>query len=269
MLKSFIAIAAFAASISTTDATEVRLGAAKEGGGYDKAMRNLARILKDNDIVPVVTNFDGSEDIATALCAGKIDFAPLQIDAYRNAGERGCQLDPVGVYGSEITHLFFPKGSDKDELHDLGKGDAILIGKIGSGSALTFETMVSIEKGEHGNKSDWSNVTLVHKDHTRADAAVAADGVDAVFLVSTMTHPTLKKLMKSGWEMGDVDDKDINDLEFNGASLYTQVDTSYEGYWTDRDTYEVRTLYAATMDFASDNPEAFNVITRVMDSLKR
>jgi TRAP-type uncharacterized transport system substrate-binding protein len=264
MLAAPMAMAQDAATATTT----VRLAAASQGGGYDGAMRNLqAQMNRQGDSFDVtVQNLDGSEAIVNALCSGLADFGPAQKDAYR-AG--GCDLRPVGVYGAEYTQIFFPPGSRYDELSDLDGSHTILVGNIGSGAALTWDTMVSIETGEHGNNSDWSQVAPLYESPDSAEGYAATGEIDAVFIVAKQDHPVVTRLMAAGWEPGWVEDKDVNDLEFNGAPLYNRVSLDYEGFWSSREVYEVQTIYLVSPTFAAENPAAMSFIQRVSRSLNR
>ncbi|MEL6679463.1 MAG: hypothetical protein AAFQ51_12210, partial [Pseudomonadota bacterium] len=247
--------------------TTVRLGGASPDGGYTAAMNALKRQLDKSDgVTSEVIHHEGSEDIANALCDGRVDFAPLQINAYAAAE---CSLRPVATYGTEYAQILFPPSSRNEELHDLGKGSRVLVGDIGTGSALTWDDFHNIETGPDGNNSDWSAATPVYEPHLAAGGMATAGEIDAVFIVAKLDHPLVVSLIEAGWSPGEIEDKDLNDFAFNGKPLY---DTACVKYSTSRwcyDVMQVDTIYAAPPSFADGNPKVIRKIMRVAGSLNR
>ena len=206
----------------------------------------------------MTVNYEGSDDISRAVCDGSADMGIMQIDAIYTRQKEGCRLRVVGTYGSEYAYLLVPAGSKYDELSDFGAGTKILVDTIGSGTDLFWQTVVSIETGENGNKSTWSNATAINDPVFIAETLAELKEIDAVLMVTTPTSVELKNLIAGGWELAEFYDKDINDEVFNGDSLYPREDAEIAGTggWlsgnTSNDSYVVRSFVVVSDEIAKD-----------------
>lgn len=220
-MKTFITLIA-ATLISTAAAAEtVTFYTGGEGGGYDAASRNIAERLEQRSHTVEIENRNGADDITLQACgADKPAMWIAQKDAlYQREMLDGCFLPELAIYGTEYAMIFFPPDSRIDELDELDANSTILVDRIGSGSELTWKTMVSIEQ-QHGRSNDWSEATLDYSSYGRAPSMASRGTIQAVFMVRTLQSNDVTRLLTAGFELGYLYDKDINDLEWNGQPLY-------------------------------------------------
>ncbi|WP_172330755.1 hypothetical protein [Mangrovicoccus sp. HB161399] len=223
---SAAAAPAFAQTASDDAAIHVAVG--QQGRGYEKRGQEIAQRLTQRGYEVWIDNYEGSDAISLALCGDRATVGIMQIDAIFAREQEGCQLKTVANYGNEYAFILFPPDSRMDELSDLGEGDRILVDTIGSGTELFWRTIVGIETGDMGNKSDWSKATPVH-DLTLLAPTLAEQGdIDAMLMVGVAGNDEVTKLLENGWELGELYDKDINDMEFRGKSLYARENVKME-----------------------------------------
>lgn len=216
-MKTLIMAGAIALMGTSLAAQSIAVG--QEGRGYERRGMAIAEQLRDGWDV---TNFAGSEDIARAVCDDPdTPIGIAQIDAIYTMEKEGCSLRTVGTYPSlEYAMILFPPGGD-DELSDLGAGDSVLVDELGSGTALFWNNIVSIEI-DHGNGSDWMNATPVYDNVVFAESMAETGEIQAVVLVGDPNSQEVWDLINAGWDLGQFDDKDINDLQFRGKELYAK-----------------------------------------------
>lgn len=206
------------ANAQTTD--QITIATGKTGGGYDRASRALSERLRQRQIESNVVNLDGSDAITLAMAGGAADVGFTQIDGiYRRALE-GVTLKPVGIYGEEIAIILFPPDSSIDALDEMDASSKILVDTVGSGTELFWRTIVQIETGEDGNNSPWASATPVNDMVSMANTMASFGDIDAVLLVRSAGSDDITNLLSLGWKLGELWDRDINDLKFNGQPLY-------------------------------------------------
>jgi hypothetical protein len=206
------------ASIAVADPLTIYAGG--KGGGYDAAAQSIAARLNQRGIDAVVENRGGSDDITLQACRNPNSVWIAQIGAlYTREFKDGCYLPVIANYGDEVAVLMFAPGAKLDELSDLDAKHTVFVDKIGSGSELTWRTMVAIEK-EHGKSNAWTQATLETSDLRRATALAGRGLVHAALLVRKPNSPDIKRLLDQGWELGELYDRDINDLKFGAKPLY-------------------------------------------------
>ncbi|MBV6637604.1 MAG: hypothetical protein KI788_17075, partial [Mameliella sp.] len=172
-----IALALAATSVSAADLT---IATGKTGGGYDAAALRAATKLGQRGHEVDVKNLNGSDEITLMLCRGEAQVGLTQIDAMDARAAEGCMLRPIATYGSgELAMIFFPPGSDYDELDDMGEGNAVLVDTIGSGTSLFWDTIVRIETGDYGNNSAWSKIKPVNDPISMAEPLAQFGDIDA------------------------------------------------------------------------------------------
>lgn len=242
-------------------ALDVNIATGKQGGGYDAAAKNLAQRLGQRGFDVTVENLDGSDAITLALCNGSAQVGIAQVDAVDARAAEGCSLKPVGNYGEEVAVILFPPKSSLNELDDMGESQAILVDTIGSGTDLFWHTIVRIENSEDGNKSAWAKVKPVNEPIELAETSASFGDIDAVLLVRKLNSPDITNLLARGWRLGELYDKDINDYQFNGSSLYepSRVQLRSPAGKARGYGYKVRSYYLTTQELASDR-QAFATI---------
>jgi hypothetical protein len=196
------------------------IAAGKASGGYDMAAQRLAQRLQQRNTDAVVSNYNGSDEITLALCQKAADIGYAQVDAIYARGQEGCFLKPIGIYGTERATIWFPPNSDNNELEDLDASSKILVDTVGSGSELFWNTIVSIETGDDGTNDSWSLAQPVYESLDMAPTLGSFGDIDAVLIVRKEGSADFAFLEESGWTLGWVYDKDINDLLFNDVPLY-------------------------------------------------
>lgn len=224
---NFLVIVALAIAVSLAVlipalafAEPLSIAAGKPGGGYDRRAIQISQRLEQRGIDATIVNLNGSDEISLALCAGRADLGIMQIDAIYARSLEGCQMKAIASYGSEVALLIFPPRSPHDELSDLGPSSAILVDTIGSGTDLFWRTIVKIENGENGSGDDWAQARAVNDQLALANASAEMGEVQAVLLVRKPDSPDVQALLGQGWTLGELWDRNIDDLEFNGSSLY-------------------------------------------------
>lgn len=270
MKKTFLAIgiASLMAIATSAYATELRYATGKLDGGYDAFSHQQGERLGQRGYTVNITNYNGSDEITLALCNNKADIGITQIDALDARELEGCTLETAGTYGDgEWAVIMFPPDSDYDELDDFDGTQKVLVDTIGSGSALFWDTIVRIEKGENGNNSDWASSTPVYDEVLLADGLARRNAIDAVIMVRKEGSQDIERLLKRGWEMGELYDKDIDDYEYLGGPLYKGDD--YKFYTAGGSTvaeygYKVESLIVTTTAVKRDS-KTFTDIARTAE----
>lgn len=214
-------ISAIVVALAATSANaEVVIATGKLGGGYDQAAQTLNQRIKQRGVDSSVQNYNGSDEISLALCQNAAQVGYMQIDAFWQRAQDGCQLKAIANYGTEIAYILFPPNSEYDELSDLSEKDTVLVDTVGSGTELFFRTIQKIEQ-EEGRGDPWSKASLNTDGLEIAPAAGTMGDIQAVVLVRKSNSPDMIRLLDLGWTLGWLKDKHIDDLEFNGQSLYS------------------------------------------------
>lgn len=249
------------------------IGVGQEGRGYEAFGKEVAARLKNMDTE--IVNYEGSDDISIAVCDGDAQGGIMQIDAIYARKKEGCNMRIVGTYGEEFAYLLVPADSKLDELHDFDNDTRVLVDTIGSGTDLFWNTIVDIETGEHGNSSTWSQAQPVNDPIFLAAAMADAGEIEAVLMVTTPDSVELKELIDDGWELVQLEDKDINDLEFNGGSLYPRDDAEIagtSGFFSgniDADSYVVRSFFVLNSDYAKADRKGFATVARAVKTVSK
>lgn len=222
------------AVLYSAKADEVTFCAGKEGGGYDSVMKAIGAELQKSGDTVIVKNLDGSEAILNSLVDGGCQYGPAQKDISYLLGKNNPALSSSvqasALLYNEVMTLVCSKESEIDELEDMTKDTTVIVDTFGSGSALTWENLVNIEK-EYGNGSSWAEATAVYSGLSEAEAAISVGEAQCAFGVSKLPAAWAKQMESDGFTIAYIEDKDINDLEYpKGASLY-------EAYWVPAGPY--------------------------------
>lgn len=249
-IKTLIAAAILSLAGTAVVAQDLFVAAGREGWGYDRRATALVEQLRGEWDVK---NLSGSEDIAREVCAGTAQMGIAQVDAIYQMSTEGCNLLPLGIYpAQEYAFIMFPPDG-VSELHDLNSSNRILVGEVGSGAALFWRTIVSIENGEHGNGSSWSQAEAVYGPFALADTQASLGNIDAVIMVTSPDADIIQQLLTAGWEVGELDDKDINDFQFNRGNLYERstIRIDHPTRFRDirQDAIEVRSYWIGNAEF--------------------
>lgn len=242
----------------------IDIATGKAGGAYDARARKIEQRLEQRGIIATVTNYAGSDEISLALCGGRASLGIMQIDAIYARSLEGCQMKAIGSFGTEAALILFPPRADGDELADLGPGSAVAVDTIGSGSDLFWRTIVRIETGEDGSNDEWAAAQVVNDPLELANASAEMGEIDAVVLVRKPEAPEVQALIGQGWTVGELWDRDINDLEFNGAPLYRSEKLkvpSPGGETIKAWGYEVRSFIAVPRALADGDRQRFAAAT--------
>lgn len=248
--------------LASAEALTIATG--KAGGGYDRRALQIEQRLEQRGIPAEVLNLNGSDEISLAVCAGRADLGILQIDAIYARSLEGCQMKAVASYGAEVALLLFPPRSPHDELSDLGPGSAVLVDTIGSGSDLFWRTLVKIETGENGSGDPWAQARAVNDPLELANASAEMGEIHAVLLVRKAESADVQSLLGQGWTLGELWDRNIDDLEFNGGQLYLSEKLTVPtpgGKTVKSWGYTVRSFIAVPRSVADGDRQRFAAIT--------
>jgi hypothetical protein len=264
-MKKLLLSAAIAlcATPAFTDAALV-IAAGKPGGGYDARAQQIAERLSQRGLTATVENKNGSDEISLAVCGGRADIGIMQIDAIYARALEGCTMKPVSVYGEEVAVILFPPDAENDALSDLTAQNAVMVDTIGSGTDLFWRTAVSIEQGDDGTKDEWSQARIVNDPLELAHASASMGDVDAVVLVRKPDSPDIFRLLELGWTVGEMWDRDIDDLQFNDGALYGSEKQGFlyaggrsQTGWV----YRVRSFIVVSNTVATGDRRTFATIT--------
>lgn len=268
--KSLLALSVMALSswAIPSIAETVTLAAGAPGGGYDNLMKKISSELTNRGHTVVIKNLGGSEDILSCLDSGQCDYGPAQKDIYylmnkQNAG-LSSGVTPLDILYREAMTLACSEESGIDELEDISADNTIIIDKLGSGSALTWSNMVSIEK-EFGNGSSWASAKTVFKPLDEAGADIALGNADCAFGVGKVPSTWAKNLEERGLTISYIYDKDLNDLIFNKQPLYNSYRIAKGAYNTKFDTYLITAVIFKSSK--SKTPEVESLVKRLAGPL--
>ena len=219
-LMILICLTAFGFKPGPVFAQELTIATGKTGGGYDRRALQIAQRLGQGGLAASVLNLNGSDEVSLALCGGRAQIGLMQIDAIYARSLEGCQMKAVGSYGSEVALILFPPRSKLAKLSDLQSGSAVLVDTVGSGSELFWRTIVRIETGDQGSNDGWSQARAVNDPLELANTSAEMGEIDAVILVRKPDSADVQGLLGQGWKLGELWDRDLDNLKFNGAALY-------------------------------------------------
>ena len=258
----FLAVALLLPGLAAAEPLTIATG--KAGGDYDRRAIQIEQRLEQRGIEAQILNLNGSDEISLAVCAGRAGLGILQIDAIYARSLEGCQMKAVASYGAEVALLLFPPRAQHDELSDLGPGSAVLVDTIGSGSDLFWRTIVRIETGEHGSGDDWAQARAMNDPLELANASAEMGEIHAVLLVRKPDSADVQSLLGQGWTVGELWDRNLDDLEFNGGTLYLSEKLAIPtpgGKTVNAWGYTVRSFIAVPRAVADGDRQRFASIT--------
>lgn len=249
-------------------AGEVTLCAGAKGKNYDAVMKGIGNELANRGHQVAIRNLAGSEDILKQLDAGACDYGPAQGDIYYKLSKDGSlDITPKDVLYNEVAILVCAKSSKVDELEDLGKKHVVITDSIGSGSALTWDILKSIEK-EFGNSSSWIQATTSYVPLTDAGAAIRLKQATCAFGVGATNSKWARDLVSEGNVVAWIYDKDINDLLVNDDPLYHPVRVPKGDGMPKFDTYAVpAVIFSSNKSAAAKDADISDIVKRSAPSI--
>lgn len=264
-ITTFAALSLFTAPVMAADVT---LCAGTPGRNYDSVMKGIASQLQTQGHNVNILNLGGSEDILNALDSGKCSYGPAQKDVHYNMSKKNAGLSgsvtPIALLYNEVMTMFCSADSGIDELSDVNSDTKVIIDKIGSGSALTWETMVAIEK-EFGNGSSWINASVEYSPLDEAMATISLGNADCAFGVGAVPSNWAKQLEENGATLAWIYDKDLNDLMVGKSSLYPYQRVKAGPYSYKFDTYLVPAILFRSSKI--NLPDVDSIVKRVAPSI--
>lgn len=265
-MKYVLMIAAIVAGAAAA-ADPVTLYTGKKGGGYDGSAQTVAKRLAQRGVDVGIENRAGSDDITLQACADNLSVWWAQIDAiWTREMKDGCYLPVLAEYGTEMATIWFPPDSRAGDLGDLDETSTVFVTDVGSGSELWWRTAVAIE-AEHGRGDDWSKATVENGDLRRVNALASRGNVDAVILVRTSNSADFERMIDSGWQLGSLKDKDLDDLTYGDRPLYagTRLTLQFGKAKAKGYAYEVRSFIGTTEAVERDDPDLFDAMLSALE----
>lgn len=269
--KSLIAAVALIGMTSFASAADVTLCAGKPGLKYDSIMQSIGQELTRQGHNVSIINLGGSEDILNALNAGRCAYGPAQKDVHYLLTKQNAALasttTPIALLYNEVMQMFCTKDSGIDELEDITADTKIITDAIGSGSALSWSTMVNIEK-EYGGSDEWSQAKTEFTPLDEAVAALSLGNADCAFGVGGMPISWGTALDQNGFTVVYLSDKDLNDLLVGKAPLYSpkRIPRGSNAYSSKFDTYLIPAVLFRSNKTPTD-PQIDNIVKRLAPSL--
>jgi len=267
------ALLALAAPAAAQDAP-FRVCTAAKSGNYFAFGTALQKTLSGTLAVESIAT-EGSWQNLAKLKSGECDAAVVQSDAdsvYRstNAGS-GLGVQRVGAIFDETLNLLCNKSAGIGDLGDLvAKKPKIAVGKVGSGSWVSWAGLVYADKTEGGDE-----YSAIPTDASGGALALTqvVDGSDVacMFFTSSQNSDFLTQVAAvsgkgSVLDFVDIADKDFNDtLDANGRPLYEPTSVKYAGFghWGATDTYTVGALFYVSDRWVAEHPDDFETVVSV------
>ena len=219
-----VALAATALATKKPEKPTLRLVTGQEGGWYSRFGTIFKKDARDLDVTLI--NSPGSMDNLKMLVDGKADLGIVQSDALALMNKKF----PGKKLVSEQTTLFLEylqlianRASGIKSINDIDpKKNVVYVGPVGSGSALTWETLC--EKNESYRK-----VPVVNSDFLTALREVEKNPRALMLFVGGLNSDFLRKAEELAKKSGNlalvaVDDNSVkNEKDENGNPIYSMV----------------------------------------------
>lgn len=187
---------------------------------YYNVAKIIGRDMQSARIVPVETN--GSADNLRKLENGQCDGAIVQRDAYLSHVEQfpASKLDFTRVLSpyAEIPHLVCPYDSGVTKLSHLDSDHTVLVGKPGSGSAVTWSNLVAEDSsyGKVKTENVGGALALARLSTDRNACVLSVSGLNTKFMRDVDNIGKTTKLQLVAWNDGDIFDA----VDPTGEQLY-------------------------------------------------
>lgn len=241
----------------------------KPGGNYERVMTAIGSEIEQSGQQVSYVETQGSEDTLKRLSAGTCQYGIAQNDTHylmsKNDVSMKSTVKPTSLLYTEVMTLVCSRESGIDELSDITEKNSIVVDTFGSGSALTWENIVQIEK-DFGGEDSWSKATPVYSSLSEAEASISVGEAQCAFGVSGVPASWASTMVNNGMTLSWIEDKDINDLEFpEGTSLYDSTRVAAGTYPSKFDTYKIKAVLFQSAKTPSDNTN--RLIKRVAPSV--
>lgn len=205
----------------TAHADELSITTGRAGGAYFEAGKDLAKAL---GISPAAARASGgSEQNLERLMRGEAAIGFTQIDAYatflrRNPAD-AANVEIVGSFGQECVYVAALENGAVADDGDLQKeGMRVAVGAAGSGSAITWQYMATLEPG-------FAKAKAVYEGGTTQLAKLLAGQIDAFLWVSSPAKLDQEFLAtvrgNKKLRLVPVTDWDLNGKLPSGEAVYT------------------------------------------------
>lgn len=211
------------APFSAWAANDIVISSGVNGGMYQEYANNVAKVLKSKGHPNVtVINSLGSGENLKRLSTNEANIAFATLDAYSMYLKKGgSELTILSTLKDECGYLVAKKGSSissEDDFQHPGK--KIAIGEEGSGSAVMWSYMATLEPGYKNSTIVFSGGTMI------LNSLNLPNGPDALLFVTTKdnkTHKLIQAVNAKGSELRflDIDDRNLSDKLPNGNPVYT------------------------------------------------
>lgn len=201
----------FSAELLSDTKPEIRVCTGAKDMNYYNVAKIIGKDMSSARIVPVATN--GSADNLRKLENGECDGAIVQRDAFWNHTDinPASKLDFTRVMSpySEIPHLVCNYESGVTKLSQLSSKHTILVGKNGSGSAVTWKNLVAEE-------DDFAPVRVENVGGAIAKARITTEpntcalmvsGLNTKFMRDVNSMGSTAKLQLVNWNESELFDK--------------------------------------------------------------
>lgn len=227
-MKNLLIALAVSLSLATPMAAQANenivISTGSKGGSYhNKLGGNTRSVVREYGYQASLMTSKGSIENLNRIATGEADLGFAQADALMSWVEKNPDkadsIDILAPLGKECVFVAVAEGGKVSDEDDLGnKGVNIAVQKQGSGSAVTWEYLRSLE-------SSYANANTIYKGGVRALGKLKQGKYDAVLWVTTpgnFNHKFLKavNVKGSGLKIMDLNDYSLNNKLPNGDSVY-------------------------------------------------
>lgn len=248
----FLVAALFLGSMQAASADTV-ITTGSKGRTYHKIGTNLATALGQQGFKSSTLPSKGSVENIRRVSSGDASIGITQKDALKyeiDAGRAG-DIEVLGSLYEECVYVASRKGAGIDDDGDIQKdGIKIAVGRKGSGSAVTWDYMKTLEGG-------FKLAATHYTGGSRALGKVAAGTLDAFLWVASsknLNDKLLVKVLKNPkLQLVSVEDWDLNDQLPSGEDVYSHEIRDVAKGWVN-DT-EYNTICTSAVVIANKNAD--------------
>ena len=212
-IKVFLGVAVVS-SLLMADGYIISTGSKK--GNYFKYGLRLSKFVPGSKVI----TSKGSVENLQRLVDNKAQIAIAQKDAFRWFATKHSEAESIDLLGDLNKECVFVVAKDEGKISDDGDlqkdGVKVAVGKIGSGTQVTWDYMGSLEPG-------FKKATAIPKGGSRALGKVVSGEYDAaMFVLTPAKNNWLFNVVNKNKDLKfvPVTDWDLND-KLNGKPVYT------------------------------------------------
>jgi uncharacterized protein len=264
-----------AAPAMAQDKPTIRISTGGVGNAYWNTCQSIKSALGGYAEVQCMES-EGSVTNLRRLRDGGADVAIVQRDslAVFQKREGGVSIAQLATVGTEYVHLVCNKASGIDEATDLeGTNAKIMIGKNGSGAAITWDNWVLED-------SDYGTVETVYEAPTGSGLLKLVNNTNqcALFVAGLggKTMLDVDKAAAGSLVLADANDSDFNDsTDPQGNKIYTWAEIPKKTYgnlqagrWSAVDTVKQDAVLVASTKWIEANPTVLDELATVVLRMK-